>query len=809
MSKTSTNSLALAVAGVLLALSPVCSFGQWPFSQSPDRRLFDAIAANDIAAVRELVKKKTRLLEIRNSYQQTPLMVAVGKSKLILAKTLLELGADINAVNPNQKQTALHGAIIQKNTDAIKLLMEFQPDLNLRDKGDETPLNLAIRFQIKGDVLDQLIKKTDLTSTNKNGASYLYLACWNKRWDVAKTLIQRLDADQLNGSKLYSPINIAYTFDGESTVLQLLKRNCEIPKHLNHVSESLMTWAVRKNNLEIVKELLKRDVSIRAEDNNSAPVLATAIYHQADEIIPLLLENGADASIEAPHGHGQDLISLAITHKNSTGTIQRLIENQKDFDPHTIHRYGNYLSDAASYGSKEMVQLFLDAGTDVNFAKPHQTALMSAATRGDIQLFDYLITRGAKRTLNSQNGTTLFHFACQSGNLEFIKRELAFAKDINAQNKYGETPFYAASFSKDAQKICDFLLRSGAKPDAINTQGSGVYPTALHFNAMLLHHEQVKYLLKAGIPVDCCGKDGNRASHNLAIANIGANDAKFRSIKICEYLGSAGANFGLENEAGDTPLSLAIRAGKAFLVPYMVPSVKIDQIKVANDELLIHWASRTGDIPTLNALIRSDVNSDVEDAEGNTPLMIALKNSHLEIAEKLAKRCKNVEASNQQGETALDIAVSNGDLTVAVFLIRNGAQINVDENSGESLLHSAIWNNHLPLVEALIKHGADVNAKSKTGVTPLHRAAWNGNANICNRLIAYKADIDAHDDDGNTALYKAALRGHASVVESLLKNGADVSKKNSIGIDALQIATGQGHQQVVDLLKENLKNPGR
>ncbi len=89
MSKTSTNSLALAVAGVLLALSPVCSFGQWPFSQSPDRRLFDAIAANDIAAVRELVKKKTRLLEIRNSYQQTPLMVAVGKSKLILAKTLL------------------------------------------------------------------------------------------------------------------------------------------------------------------------------------------------------------------------------------------------------------------------------------------------------------------------------------------------------------------------------------------------------------------------------------------------------------------------------------------------------------------------------------------------------------------------------------------------------------------------------------------------------------------------------------------------------------------------------------------------
>jgi ankyrin repeat protein len=55
---------------------------------------------------------------------------------------LLERGAMVNALGGFQGQTALHCAVVNKNIQAVRLLLEYGADVNVRDKSGRTPSEL-------------------------------------------------------------------------------------------------------------------------------------------------------------------------------------------------------------------------------------------------------------------------------------------------------------------------------------------------------------------------------------------------------------------------------------------------------------------------------------------------------------------------------------------------------------------------------------------------------------------------------------------------------------------------------------------
>ena len=76
----------------------------------------------------------------------TPLHEAVSNSNLNICKLLIEGGADINAQEMRLGFTPLHFAVEAKesnNFDLIKLLVTKGADLNLKNKLNETPLDIA------------------------------------------------------------------------------------------------------------------------------------------------------------------------------------------------------------------------------------------------------------------------------------------------------------------------------------------------------------------------------------------------------------------------------------------------------------------------------------------------------------------------------------------------------------------------------------------------------------------------------------------------------------------------------------------
>jgi ankyrin repeat protein len=83
----------------------------------------------------------------------TPLMAAVGMAQndarladearaLDVVKLLVDLGADMNAVNSNG-QTALHGAARAGRNSLVQFLAEHGAELNVKDRQGRTPLDIA------------------------------------------------------------------------------------------------------------------------------------------------------------------------------------------------------------------------------------------------------------------------------------------------------------------------------------------------------------------------------------------------------------------------------------------------------------------------------------------------------------------------------------------------------------------------------------------------------------------------------------------------------------------------------------------
>ena len=112
-----------------------------------------ATASGDLAIMKALLAHGADS-RIPTSDHTTPLMVAAGvgkqdtrtseesKQALEAVKLLLELGADVNAVN-DYGTTALHGAAFAAANDIIQLLVDKGAKLNVEDKFGQTPLSIA------------------------------------------------------------------------------------------------------------------------------------------------------------------------------------------------------------------------------------------------------------------------------------------------------------------------------------------------------------------------------------------------------------------------------------------------------------------------------------------------------------------------------------------------------------------------------------------------------------------------------------------------------------------------------------------
>jgi uncharacterized protein len=91
--------------------------------------LMTAINHNDIHVVESLIQKGVDVNEL-DANHDAPLVIAAYKGYTEIVKKLLEAGADITAVDPGMKATALHAAAYAGRTEAAKLLIAYKIDID-------------------------------------------------------------------------------------------------------------------------------------------------------------------------------------------------------------------------------------------------------------------------------------------------------------------------------------------------------------------------------------------------------------------------------------------------------------------------------------------------------------------------------------------------------------------------------------------------------------------------------------------------------------------------------------------------------
>lgn len=193
-----------------------------------------------------------------------------------------------------------------------------------------------------------------------------------------------------------------------------------------------------------------------------------------------------------------------------------------------------------------------------------------------------------------------------------------------------------------------------------------------------------------------------------------------------------------ENNKGSTPLWLALKDNHleiaSRLIYYGGDTNAVLKRAVSNTNPVISHLSIVEKLFNLNI---DDNHLDINHvySDGNTPLLLALKNNHLEIASILISIGAYVNFIDEFGNTPLSIATQMNNAEIVNLLIGSGADVNIPDINGNTPLFVAVSNGNLILAQILIESGADVNIPDMHGRTPLSIAINNGHTEIAELLV--------------------------------------------------------------------------
>jgi len=165
----------------------------------------------------------------------------------------------------------------------------------------------------------------------------------------------------------------------------------------------------------------------------------------------------------------------------------------------------------------------------------------------------------------------------------------------------------------------------------------------------------------------------------------------------------------------------------------------------------LYNAAAKNKIEGIRSLIDGGRNPDTKHKSGNTPLIAAVFNHHIDATRLLLLKKADPDLANTNELTPLHIAVYNGDDAIVMALLDAGANVNLHSRKGSTPLMSAVLAGNLRMTGVLLNGGAEVNAQNKDGYTALHIAAHSGRTDIIQALLNKKANPHIEGGQGLTA----------------------------------------------------------
>ncbi|XP_074035355.1 protein fem-1 homolog CG6966 isoform X3 [Leptinotarsa decemlineata] len=231
-------------------------------------------------------------------------------------------------------------------------------------------------------------------------------------------------------------------------------------------------------------------------------------------------------------------------------------------------------------------------------------------------------------------------------------------------------------------------------------------------------------------------------------------------------------------------------------------------------KIVVYNAARDGNLNRLKIYLHCNKGKDevsmlvAAKTSGATPLVIACRNGHYDVAEYLIEKCHaDLEQPGSvmfdgemiEGAPPLWCAAAAGHLDIVKLLISCGAKVNTTTRTNSTPLRAACFDGHLEIVKYLVQHGADIEVANRHGHTCLMIACYKGHLRIARYLLSLKASVNRKSVKGNTALHDCAESGSLDILKLLIDYGATMDV-DSYGMTPLLAAAVTGHSHIVEYL---------
>ncbi len=212
-----------------------------------------------------------------------------------------------------------------------------------------------------------------------------------------------------------------------------------------------------------------------------------------------------------------------------------------------------------------------------------------------------------------------------------------------------------------------------------------------------------------------------------------------------------------------------------------------------NGDSALHIAARVNESDLITFLVIKGADTEITNNDGETPLLVAVKNDNVESAQTLINLKANIFARDMANNSALEIALAKDPLWYDVMINESTALLR--DVNGETIVHYFVRTKNQVSIEHCIRKQLPLSVKSNAGKTPVHlcfeKASDPQSVRIAAMLLqagaepvrgdfAYFEDaVRTHNtmlrfSDGQTPLHLASISGHAGIVSYILNEKTSV-----------------------------------
>lgn len=424
--------------------------------------------------------------------------------------------------------------------------------------------------------------------------------------------------------------------------------------NLNSYSKlNILHIAAISNKVNMLQYVLKNGIDINKidKDGNTALIFGSKYGHL--DVVKLLLKEDANQSIK--NNDGMTALMLAKTEdiqqllrkktlKSKSKGLKKVVVIKK---LSRKMRGGNGMTPlmiaATKTNLEEIKKLIEDGNVNIDDQDDKgMTALMHAiSSEICFDCIEYLINKGANRTIKNNNGKT--------------------ALDIAIEGRH---------------KLTKFLLTMYDKPNEEITNGL----TPLMFAINNEFKDSAKILITE-YNVDVKNKD---LYDRTALHHACSKDNRF--LDIVQLLIDEGADVNAEDNAVDTPLHYVSLNGNLDVVKLLIDKGANVNAENSVKTIPLHYASTNGYLDVVKLLIHKGANINAKNSHGNIPLHEASESGHLDIVKLLIYKGANINAKNNSNNTPLILAGKNNHKETVKFLIEKGAELYYGKNTNKLII---------------------------------------------------------------------------------------------------------------------------